>query len=280
LVDFEHLEHYYKQGILRSGPAVAEYCDTYFLRSEPWLNTEAEPVAHVMSQNEIPWVRSGAGHILKESNARKYPAIYGPNVLFGNEQLPLEGKAYLDSPYAIILMLNDINVAQAMEINPDARVRIVHHFMRPELYTEPFKYEKIWDVLFLVRGGFNPQLRVDYPNHTALNNGWFTFEELKFKAQHSEVCMTSCVYESYGLSAHEINMFGCPVIGGPRSMRTPNWNDKMGVAVKNQEFYDWDETTNAINDARQMSRTDVRQAAIDFHDPDLLREIHRKAIYE
>ena len=266
----------------REGPVIGDANDYYFLKGQPWIEFKMTSIARCKEDGVIPWLRSASIGGLNSAEKCGCPIALGPNVCFGNEQQPEICRPELGSKVLHrMLMLNDINMQQALEIAPEEnreKIRHVCHFLRPRLYQEPFHYVKKWDILFSVRGGVAPWTRFKWTNHTALVNGWYTFDELVYKAQHSEVCLHSCVYESYGLAVHEINALGCPIVHDSRSLRTPNYQVGMTVPVVTANFEDQDEVCAAVEVARAMDRRRVYEAAMDFSSVDRLRRKYEEAL--
>jgi len=178
-------------------------------------------------------------------------------------------------------MLDEVNIALAKEhsTNPD-NIRQVRHFMRPSLYEEPFQYNYKWDAFFHIKTPVNARVVHHYQNHTAIHNGFYTFEELKMKAQSSKVCIHSCSYDNYGLSAHEISILGCPMIYDDRGFKPSTIGEGMGVRVSNTESGDVKEIISAVEKAMTMDRKKVWEASMEFQKPETIKEIYRRAILE
>lgn len=115
-------------------------------------------------------------------------------------------------------------------------------------------------------------------------NPWFQYDELVYKAQRSRLCIVGSQWDTYGLAAHEINCFGCPLVVSENGMMNGNMIDgTMGryldKNINSQVIgMDTEEIIGACDEVRQWSRKDVRDAALDFHDPDKLKKIYKDAI--
>jgi hypothetical protein len=266
----------------RSGPAVADYCDIYFLKDEPWLEIKMSSLEQCKRDGVIPWIRSGASQAVADAEKLGMQIIIGPNCVFADSNNPHLNDFELNSPAVLkLLMLDETNIdlAKGFAKYPD-RIRRVSHFMRPELYEKPFFYEHDWDVFFLAKTSMNTLLRVSYLNHTALHNGWYTFDELVYKAQHSKICFHACDYENYGMAIHEISLLGCPIVYDHRGMKPGTVGEGMGVQVSSVVTDDLKELENAIEKAMAMDRKKVWEASHEFQSPTRIKEIYRKAILE
>ena len=267
---------------IQNGPGIADTNDVYFLKDEPWLEIKLTSIEQCKKDGVIPWVRSAAGGARLEAERLEYPIILGPNVCFYDSNNPSINLPDLTSPYVHkLLMLDDINTAQAIALstNPN-NIRQVRHFMRPDLYEEPYFYKHKWDLFCSIKTGLKAQIVHAYQNHTAIHNGFYTFEELKYKAQHSKVCIHACHYETYGLTVHEISLLGCPIIYDNRGVKYKDFPKELGVEVSNVEMADVEELKEAVEKAASMDRKKVWEASREYQDPKKLLNIYRKALLE
>jgi len=267
---------------VQNGPGIADASDTHFLKDEPWLEVKNTTIEECKKDNVIPWVRSGSGGVVKECERVGWKCIIGPNAVFANSTNPSLNFLELKSPAVLkLLMLDDVNIALAKQYstNPD-NIRMVRHFMRPSLYDEPFHYEYKWDTFFQIKTPVNARLVHAYQNHTAIHNGFYMFEELKMKAQHSKVCIHSCAYDNYGLSAHEISLLGCPMVYDDRGFKPSTIGKGMGIKVSHTENGPITELKEAVEKAMQMDRKKVWEASHAFQHPNVVRDIYRRAILE
>lgn len=266
----------------RMGPAIGDANDTYFLKNEDWLEIKSTPLADCKRDGVIPWVRSGGRSALLEAEKLDIQIILGPNCVFANSSNPELNLKELTSPNVLKLLMHDdtnIALAKSLMTNPE-KIRQVSYFMRPYLYEEPFKYEHRWDIYFHVKTGINKFIRDPYLNHTATHHGWYTFDELKYKAQHSKICIHGCHYDNYGLAIHEISLLGCPIVYDNRGLKGGTVCEGMGVEVSNIETCELDELKQAVEKAMNMDRKKVWEASKAFQNPERLKNIWRKAMLE
>lgn len=267
----------------KNGPAIASCNDVYFLKNEPWLEVKHTSLEQCKEDDVMPWCRIAARGALLEAERLGIQMILGPNVVFGCSDRPEQNQKELSSPSVYrLLMLDYKNIALAKKhaTYDHGKIRQVKHFMRPELYKEPFYYKHVWDVYFHIKGNVSKFVIGKFPNCTATHHGWYTFKELKYKAQHSAVCVTSCWYENYGIAIHEISLLGCPIVYGPDSMKPGSIGEGMGVAIQNQQCEDLDEAVAAIEKAMAMDRRKVWEASMEFQSVESCLETYREAILE
>lgn len=264
----------------KTGPAVAGSNDLHFLRDEDWLEFKYTSIEDCVKDNVVPWVREAAGEAIKKCEELNWPLIIGPNTVFGCSDHPEYNERELSSPVIHrLLMLDETNAALAKSLckYDPSKIRLVRHFMRPELYREPMVYKPEWDIYFHLKGDVNVKLRKIFPNFTATFHGFYKFDELKYKAQHSKVCVHACAYDNYGIAAHEISLLGCPIVYDENGFKPGTIGDGMGVKVTSVKG-GIEELEYAVHKAMEMKRDEVWKASYMFQHPDRLLEIYREAI--
>ncbi len=265
----------------QNGPSVADSNDIYFLQHEPWLEIKSTSISQCKKDNVIPWVRSGGRGALLEAEKNEWPILLGPNVVFANSDNPKINLPEINSPYLYKLLMLDytnINLAKQHSKQPE-KIKQVRHFMRPELYEEPYFFKHDWDIYFHVKGGTNKDIVFYYQNHTATHNGFYKFKELKYKAQHSKVCYHTCSYENYGLAIHEISLLGCPMIYDKTGMKPGSICEGIGVEVDDIVFSPFEEIKDAIEKTKQMDRKKVWETSREFQNPEKLKKQYYNAIF-
>jgi glycosyltransferase involved in cell wall biosynthesis len=187
--------------------------------------------------------------------------IIGPSAVFGNSNDPHANDPELKSPALYRLLMSDeVNGDLARSLMPRPEiVKQVPFFMRPELYEEPFFYEKCWDVYFHIKTGGNKWARAGFDSLTATFHGWYDFKELKYKAQHSAVCVHSCHYDNYGLAVHEISMLGCPLIYDKNGMKRGSIGPGMGIEVSDTNTESQEHAKEIIDAASRIESMDRKK---------------------
>jgi len=267
---------------VQNGPGIADTNDIYFLKDEPWLEIKMSSIEECKRDGVIPWLRSGVSGAVKEAEILDWPIIIGPNAVFADSTQPYINKLELNSPVVKKLLMLDytnINKAKTLSNNPD-NIKKVSHFMRPELYDEPFYFKHEWNLLCSVKTGLSARIVFQYQNHTSLHNGFYTFKELKYKAQHSKACIHACHYENYGLAIHEISLLGCPIVYDNKGFKPGSIGKGMGVEVSSVETQNLQELEDAVEKVMSMDRKKVWEASHDFQNPKKLKEIYRRAILD
>jgi glycosyltransferase involved in cell wall biosynthesis len=168
------------------------------------------------------------------------------------------------------------------------KVKRVRHFLRPHIYDQSlYTGDQNWDVLFLVKGNINQDIKFILNKNkikwTSLVNPWWQPEELEYKAKRSKVCIVGSQWDTWGLAAHEINAFGCPLIAAENGMMAGNMSEGMGIYLdkeKNKKVIgaDLDEIFSAIENLKKWSRKDVRISSLDFQDPKKLTEMYKNSL--
>lgn len=273
----------------RMGPAIGACNDVYFLKDEPWLELKNTSIAECKKDDVIPWIRTGCRDELRQCLELGIQMIVGPNAVFGNSGDPTANDYELKSPAIYRLLMSD-------EVNGDmarsyitkygvydvSRVQQVPYFMRPELYTEPYTYNHVWDAYYHIKTGVNKFTRDAFKTITATFHGWYDYFELKYKAQHSSICLHGCAYDNYGLAVHEISILGCPLIYDKNGMKRGAIGEGMGIEVSNMET-DNPESAKEIMDAAKramsMDRKKFWEASMEYQSIENCKKRYRKAIY-
>ena len=145
--------------------------------------------------------------------------MFFPNSVFFDSGCRWKNAAYFRSPWVYsILLLNDEDSNAAWQLTNSrfrGAISRVRHFLRPPIYDASF-YDgpQQWDVfLFCKSRDFNMDaITRRWPRFTTVQNGYFTYEELRYKAQRSRFCIVGSSWDSYGVAAHEIMAEGCPAL--------------------------------------------------------------------
>jgi len=267
----------------KAGPPIGDCNDIYFLKNEPWLEIKISSIAECKKDGVIPWIRSGARGAVLEAEELGYQIIIGPNCVFSCSNRPEYNKKELESPAIHRLLMSDednADKARSLCKYDKSRIRQVPYFMRPELYNEPYFYEHKWDVYFHVKTGVNRMLLEKFPNLTATHHGWYTYPELKYKAQHSKVCVHSCNYDNYGLAIHEISILGCPIVYDKFGMKRGARYDGIGVMVNHIETQDVNQLEKAVQEAMAMDRRKVWETSREVQSVENCLKRYRKAILD
>ena len=262
------------------GPAVGESNDLYFLRNEPWLEFRTSTLKQCKEDGVIPWVRSGSRGAMLECEDLGLDIIIGPNCVFSDSNNPEANRRDLESDAVVRLLMSDYdNMALAKTIakHPD-RLKQVPYFMRPSLYEEPLYFKHEWDLYVHIKTSVNKFIRGYYPNHTATHHGWYVFKELRYKAQHSKVCLHACHYDNYGVAIHEISLLGCPVVYDKFGFKTGTIGEGMGIEVPDVNGEDVKIIAEAVKEAMAMDRRKVWEASRAFQDPERLKKLYRESI--
>jgi len=265
----------------KSGPGIATCNELYYLKNEPWLEIKNTTVDQCKADGVIPWVMTGCRPELTRCEEIGIQMIIGPHAVFGCSDRPEYNFTELQSP-AIhkLLMVDDTNIALARKhcTYDHDKIKRVSFFMRPDLYNEPFHFEHEWDVYFHLKTDINKLLIGKFPNCTATSHGWYTFKELKYKAQHSKVCVHGCYYDNYGIAVHEISLLGCPLVHDGYGLKGGTVGPGMGVKVNDVGKDDVEVLAKAVEDAMQMDRKKVWEASMEFQNPKRLLNIWREAM--
>ena len=268
----------------RMGPAIGCCNDAYFLSQEPWLEVKMSTMKECKEDGVMPWIRGGCRDEVRQCQELGIQLIVGPSCVFGNSNDPNANDPELKSPAIYrILMSDEVNgdLARSIATRPEI-IKQVPFFMRPELYNEPFKYEKVWDAYFHIKTGGNKWAREGFKSITATFHGWYDFKELKYKAQHSTVCLHSCAYDNYGLAVHEISMLGCPLIYDKNGMKRGSIGPGMGIEVSDMDTENQElgkEIIEAAHKAMEMDRKKVWEASMEYQSIENCKRRYREAIF-
>lgn len=278
------------------GPGIGHKNDLFFLSKEDWLEIKVSSPQDCKRDNVVCWQRGFFSfEQLQRLNTDECYVCLGPNSIFGGNDRDYKDRdsKYIENFYVnSILVLTDEHKKLANQLCDNKycvkKIKRVRHFLRPHIYKEPFYAgEQEWDVLFLVKGNINQDIKyILNKNHikwTSLVNPWWQPEELEYKAKKSKVCIVGSQWDTWGLAAHEINAFGCPLIAAEHGMMAGNMSDGMGIFLdkeKNKQVIgaDLDEVFSALEKVKQWSRKDVRLASLDFHDPIKLIQMYKDAL--
>lgn len=265
----------------KDGPGIASANELYYLKDEPWLEIKNTSIKQCKEDGVIPWVMTGCRPELQQCEDLGIQMIIGPHAVFGCSDHPEYNDKELSSP-AIhrLLMVDDTNITLAKKhcTYSHDRIRRVKFMMRPELYSEPYYYKHEWDVYFHIKTDINRLLTFEFPNCTATNHGWYTFKELKYKAQHSAVCVHGCYYDNYGIAIHEISLLGCPIVYDGFGMKGGTVTNGMGVKVNDIGNDDIKVLTEAVYKAMSMNRKEVWETSKEFQSPENCLKTWRNAI--
>lgn len=280
----------------RGGPGIGHKNDLFFLSKEDWLEVKVSSPEECKRDGVIYWQRGffSFEHLQKLITDQIHICL-GPNSIFGGNVQEYKDKdsKYIENPYIDnILVLTNEHKILANELcenkNNANKIKRVRHFLRPHMYeTEFYSGAQKWDVLFLVKGNINQDIKFILNQNqikwTSLVNPWWQPEELEYKAKLSKVCIVVSQWDTWGLAAHEINAFGCPLIAAEHGMMAGNMSDGMGLYLdknKNKNIIggDIDEIFNAIETVKKWSRKDVRLAALDFQNPAKLTQMYKEAL--
>ncbi len=128
-------------------------------------------------------------------------------------------------------------------------------------------------------------LRGGWPRFTTVQNGYFTYEELRYKAQRSRFCIVGSSWDTYGVAAHEIMAEGCPaLVCDPGALPGNVDVGRQALYLKNEPNTgimgsDVSELEIAARELLTWDRREVRDATLKFADPTVLREQWRQALY-
>ena len=268
---------------LKDGPGIASANDIYYLKNEPWLEIKNTSIEECKKDDVIPWLRHGCRPELVKCEELGIQMIIGPNCVFGCSDRPEDNFRELQSQAVYrLLMLDQQNIALAKkyctyDLN---RIQPVRHFMRPELYDEPFFYEHEWDIYCHVKGDINRFILSKFPNCTMTSHGWYKYKELHYKSQHSAVCIHGCAYDNYGIAVHEISLLGCPIVHDDLGMKPNTIGPGMGIRVNSVGRDDVAVLEKAVKDAMAMDRKKVWEASHEFQSVENCLNSYRKAILE
>lgn len=273
------------------GPAVSKHAWCHALKSCDWFEVRASSVRDCIKDDVIPCISGGGGR-LKECAELEWPICFTPNTVFYDSGSRWKNADYFRSPWTYsILLLNDEDLNVAWQLT-DAQFRgaiaRVRHFLRPSIYESDFySGPQRWDVFlyFKSRDFHLENICRRWPNFTSVQNGYFTYEELKYKAQRSRFCIVGSCWDSYGVALHEIAAEGCPVLTcDPGTLPGNFWEGRQGLYLKNapnvtQMGSDASELQTAAETILSWSRREIREATLAFADRDVLREQWRQALY-
>ncbi len=270
------------------GPAIGSCNDAFYLKDEPWLEIKSTSIQQCRLDGVMPWIRTGCRGELQQAEQLGIQMILGPNVVFGNSGDPLANAYELKSPAVYrLLMSDDVNGDMARKYVQEfgtydtSQVQQVPYFMRPEVYEAPFYYRKVWDAYYHIKTGINKFTRDAFDAITATHHGWYNFPELKYKAEHSAVCLHACAYDNYGLAVHEISLLGCPIIYDKQGMKRGSVGPGMGIEVSDMESNTPEaakEIMEAALRAIEMPRKGFWEASRDYQNIDSLKRRYRRAL--
>ena len=127
----------------------------------------------------------------------------------------------------------------------------------------------------------NNLTRESFKTITATHHGWYNFFELKYKAQHSKVCIHACAYDNYGLAIHEISILGCPIVYDKKGMKRGSVGKGMGIEVNDVNDNSPESTKEIIEAAKQamaMDRKKVWEASREYQSIENCLRRYREAI--
>jgi len=273
------------------GPLVSRLTWCHWLKSCDWFEIQASTLDECIRDDVLPCV-DGEVDLLRECERRKWPVCFLPNTVFFDSSNRWRDAAYFQSPWTYsILLLNDEDRNAAWQLtNQSFRGAIsrVRHFLRPSIFTHrmyagPFR----WDVLLYLKSrDFQMQnVAARWPNYTMIQNGYYTYEELRYKAQRSRFCIIGSCWDSYGVAAQEIMAEGCPaLVCDPGTLPGNCLTGQQAIYLQNRPQptlmgSDADELERAAREVLSWDRRQVREATLRFADPNVLREQWRQAIY-
>lgn len=275
-----------------SGPGVSKYAWCHGLRGCDWFEVRHASLAQCIADDVIPCVSGTSFNLLKECEEKEWPLCLFPNCAFGNSTSRWKEAAYCLSPWTYsFLLLNDEDLNVAWQLTNDkfrGAISRVRHFLRPQIYeSNLYEGPQRWDVLFYMksRDCHLENVRRLWPNMTMLQNGYFTYEELRYKAQRSRFCILGSSWDTYGLALHEIAAEGCPVLTCDPGTLPGNFAEgKQGLYLRNEpNVYhmgsDLNELATAAEEVLSWKRRDIRDATLAFSDPSLLKEQWKDAVY-
>jgi hypothetical protein len=274
-----------------SGPAVCKLSAIHFLKDCDWFETfERQTTVEECKQRDgIPCHEGSGRYYLQEAERLDWPICFLPNTAFGNGAERWEEANYFQSSQTYsFLFLNgeDLNIGWQMT-TPIFRGSIarVRHFLRPSIYQQKF-YDgpQKWDVLLYLKSKSFAMdvIKKRWPNFTLIQNGYFNYEEVKYKAERSRFAIVGSQWDSYGLVGHEIMATGCPALFSDPGMLPGNfWEGKQGLYVGNYSVMGENakELETAANTVLSWKRRDVWENSMQFSDPNLLKEMWRQALY-
>lgn len=274
-----------------SGPPVSQWAWCHALKDTDWFETRPSTLEQCIADDVIPCVVGGPD-FLKRCEAAEWPVSFLPNTVFYDSGARWKNFNFFQSPWTYsVLMLNDEDLNAAWQLtNSSFRGAIsrVRHFLRPSIYQSDF-YDgrKLWDVLLYFKSrDFNmSHISARWPNFTSLQNGYYTYEELRYKAQRSRFCIIGSCWDSYGVAAQEIMAEGCPaLVCDPGSLPGNSWIGRQSLNLENRPNptimgSDPVELDRAVEEILSWRREDVREATLRFADPQILREQWRQALY-
>jgi hypothetical protein len=273
------------------GPDVSQTSWCHFLNGTDWFEVKQTSIQQCIDDDVIPCMVGGDNELI-ECNRLEWPIAFLPNSVFFDSGSRWKNSAYFRSPWVYsILLLNDEDLNAGWQLtNSKFRGAIsrVRHFLRPTIYDAAF-YDgpQLWDVfLFYKSRDFNMDaIAQRWPRFTTVQNGYFTYEELRYKAQRSRFCIVGSAWDTYGVAAHEIMAEGCPALVcdpgtlpgnvdiGRQALYLKNEPDpqRMGSDVRELEA--------AACEVLKWNRRDVREATLQWADPAVLREQWRQAMF-
>lgn len=275
-----------------SGPGVSRFSWCHGLKDCDWFEIRNSSLAQCIADDVVPCVSGGSFGTLKQCEEKQWPLCIFPNTAFNDSGSRWKDAAYFLSPWTqSLLLLNDEDLNPAWQLTNDkfrGAIARVRHFLRPHVYeSDLYVGPQRWDVLFYLKSKdcHLEHVRRLWPNMTMLQNGFFTYEELRYKAQRSRFCIVGSSWDSYGLALHEIAAEGCPVLTCDPGTLPGNFAEgKQGLYLRNEPNptlmgSDLKELAAAGETVLSWKRRDVREATLAFADPALLRPQWKAAVY-
>lgn len=276
----------------RSGPEVSKFAWCHGLKDCDWFEVRNTSLAQCIADDVVPCVSGGSFGQLKQCEEKQWPICFLPNCAFHDSASRWKDAAYFRSPWtSSFLLLNDEDLNAAWQLTNDrfrGAISRVRHFLRPHTYeSDLYEGRQRWDVLFYLksRDCHLEHVRRLWPNMTMLQYGFFTYEELRYKAQRSRFCILGSSWDSYGLTLHEIAAEGCPVLTCDSGTLSGNFAEgKQGLYLRNEPNHtlmgsDLKELETAAEVVSSWKRRDVREATLAFADPALLKAQWKAALY-
>ncbi len=276
------------------GPGVSKFSWTYFLKGCDWFEVVDQfcPLLKCKEEGVIPCLEGAATNVVEEAERIEWPLSLLPNSAFGNSARRWEAAFFFRSSFVYsFLFLNDEDLNAAWQYTTPAfrgAISRVRHFLRPSIYRDPFYAgPQKWDVLLYLKSmdfHWNNVLKL-FPNFTYIQNGYYTYEELRYKARRSRFCLLGSAWDTYGIAMHEIAAQGCPVLVCNPGTLPGNFDEgRQGLYLRNATHRhlmgsDLEELDAASKEVLSWDRKDVRRASLDFADPDLLRDQWKSALY-
>jgi hypothetical protein len=200
------------------GPDVSQASWCHFLNGTDWFEVKQTSIQQCIEDDVIPCMVGGDNELI-ECSRMEWPIAFLPNSVFYDSGSRWKNAAYFRSPWVYsILLLNDEDLNAGWQLTTSkfrGAISRVRHFLRPTIYDASF-YDgpQLWDVfLFYKSRDFNMDAIAErWPRFTTVQNGYFTYEELRYKAQRSRFCIIGSSWDTYGVAAHEIMAEGCPAL--------------------------------------------------------------------